>query len=656
MSRSLRALVLGLCLLSPVRSWAQPAGSSDQPPRLDPIVVTPTKTDLPLSDAATSITVIDQQAIEARQVTEMIDVLSTVPGLHVSEQNSRGGLSFVEPRGAPFSFNQVLIDGVKLNLSGGVINWAGLSLVNFDRVEVLRGPQSGLYGVDAAGSVIQFFTTRGEGPVRATLSAGAGNQATFEEMATVQGGIGPFGYSFGVHRVDTDGNLRINSDFRSTTVSGRVDWTRPKAVELTASLRFADSRHEVPVFVGGDRFVPLDPHQFVEQERLLLSGRATHWIAPWWRHTLQLGYVRQHITLVDPFDPGLDFLAVTSENLERRYSADYFWTIAMPPLAGIESFVTAGVAYEYERIDQVVTLGEPFPRMAVPSDDSRDLWSFYLQTQLDWKKRLFLIPGFRVDRSSVFGTEISPRVSAGAVFPVTRTKLRAGYGSGVRAPSFAQLIGDGGIGFVIGNPDLRPERARSWEVGIDQPLVKSRAEVSATYFSSRFEDLITFVAGGFPSNVQTAVARGVEVSATVRPLEGLAIRGAYTYLETEIVSNGGIGVTESPRGAPLVRQPTHGGSVVVEYVRDRLQTGVTVLYVGEREDVDVLGVAPRRVRLGEYIRADAAASYTLVKDVGRLRTLDLFARIRNLSDERYEDFFGFRAPRRTFLVGVRTSF
>jgi vitamin B12 transporter len=249
-------------------------------------------------------------------------------------------------------------------------------------------------------------------------------------------------------------------------------------------------------------------------------------------------------------------------------------------------------------------------------------------------------------------------VAAAAVIPQTRTKVRAAYGEGVRAPSFAQLIGDGGIGFVTANPNLRPERADSWEIGLDQSLAGGRAELGVTYFHTRFDDLITFVAGASPSsqNVQAAEAQGVEFTARFRPVPGLTITGAYQYLRTKVLDNGGVAVTESPRGAPLPRQPTHGGSLTLDYVRDRLTANLTGIFVGEREDVNVLTAPPRRVTLAAYARVDTAISYVLLKDVGHLRTLGLFGKVRNLTDERYEDFFGFRAPGRTVLVGLRATF
>jgi outer membrane receptor protein involved in Fe transport len=142
----------------------------------------------------------------------------------------------------------------------------------------------------------------------------------------------------------------------------------------------------------------------------------------------------------------------------------------------------------------------------------------------------------------------------------------------------------------------------------------------------------------------------------VRPISGLTVIAAYTYLRTEILDNGGISVTESPKGAPLVRQPTHGGSLTVAYARDRLTASVTGVFVGERQDVDALTVPSRRVSLPGYARFDAAVSYVLLKDVAHLRALTLFGNARNLTNARYEDFFGFSSPRATFLVGLRASF
>jgi vitamin B12 transporter len=628
---------------------------ADEPAtQLDPVVVTATKTPRPAATVGASITIIDEDDIRLRQSTEIVDLLPSVPGLRLVEQGGRGGLAFLEPRGAGFTFTQVLVDGVKFNDAGGVMNFAGLSLVNFDRIEILRGPQSGLYGADAAGAVIQFFTRRGDGPMRSEVWAGAGNRETFEETGTLAGSIGPLGLSFGVHRVDTAGD-RIHSEFTSTTVSARADVGRPDDVELTLSLRYVDSHVDIPVLVGGDRFVPLDPHQFVDQERLLVSARVGHWLRPGWKQTLQLGYVRHGADIVDPFDAGLDFAAVRATPLEQRYSADYFWTITLPNIADIGFLLTIGAAYERETGEQRVVIGAPISavrELAV----ARETYSGYAQLQTEWRKRLFLTGGFRVDQSSVFGTAVTPRVAVVAIVPVTETRLRSAYGEGIRAPSFIQLFGDG-VGFINGNRDLRPERSRSWEAGVDQPF-GTRAHLSATYFNARLDDLVVSIPGGVPGsfNVGSATARGVEVSAKAYLTDWMALTGAYTYLRTEILENRGIAVAEVPKGASLLRQPTHWGSLSAEVNWWRFSGSLTGIFVGEREDFNAVVSPDRRVRLAPYARLDAAVSYELVRSWGWLESLEVFGRARNLTDEAYEDIHGFSSAGVSYLGGIRARF
>lgn len=622
---------------------------------LEPVVVTGTKVPTSAATLGSSLTVIEADELRVRQNVETVDALRTVPGLYVTEQGTQGTIATVEPRGAGLTFNQVLVDGVKLNDAGGVMNFAGLSLVNFDRIEVLRGPQSGLYGPDAAGSVIQYLTIRGHGPFHAEVSSGAGNLGTFEEIATMAGSTGPLGLSLGVHREDTDGDLR-HSEFRSTTLSTRGDFARTDDLELTLALRYVNSHADLPVLVGGDRFVPLNPHQFVDQERFLSSLGGTQRIAPGWTHTLQLGYARHGADIVSRFDPGVNLFGSHATALEQRYSADYFWAITPPRVGEVSTVLTVGTAYEKEIGDQRVVVG---PRLDSTREISvaRELYSGYLQEQLNWRRRVFLTTGFRVDSSSVFGLAITPRVAAAAFLPLTETRLRSAYGKGIRAPSFIQLFGDG-VGFVNGNRALRPERAQSWEVGVDQPVARLRSEVSMTYFQTRFDDLIVTVPGATPGsfNVARAEASGVEASLKANPIAWLTVTLAYTYLKSKILDNGGIDVAESPKGAPLLRQPRHWGSATADLRWRGTKASLTGIFVGTREDFNVVASPSRRVHLPPYSRFDAAVSHELMRDRASLRTLEIFGRVRNFTDARYEEVYGFSAPGVHYLFGLRARF
>ncbi|MGH3086745.1 MAG: TonB-dependent receptor plug domain-containing protein, partial [Rubrobacteraceae bacterium] len=217
-------------------------------------------------------------------------------------------------------------------------------------------------------------------------------------------------------------------------------------------------------------------------------------------------------------------------------------------------------------------------------DESRDAQAFYSQLILDWRERVTLVAGFRLDESSTFGTEINPRVGLSYRLPAIETKLRASYGTGIKAPSFIENFGTGSP-FVVGNPDLGPERSESWEVGFDQPLPFDDypAEISATYFSADFDDLIGFVFGSTSSflNIQRARSRGVEVALRIVTPIGIGFRGSYTYLDTEVVDSGDLGGTLFVEGEPLLRRPEHFGAFTVDYTAERWTASFNLTVKGQ---------------------------------------------------------------------------
>lgn len=627
---------------------------------LGPVVVTATKTEVPVKQVAASVTVITKEEIAARQATQVSDLLRDVPGLSVTQQSSRGSIVTVFPRGGNSNFNLVLIDGVKVNDAGGFFDFSDLSTDNIERIEIIRGPHSALYGSDAMGSVIQIFTKRGKGTPRVEASFAGGNLKTFEEKLNLSGGAGQFDYLLGLGRSDSNGSLPINNHFGETTVSSRVGFALDKVLDLSLAVRFTDSHLNFPTGTGGDRFGLLDPNQSSDQQRLLVSGKASHSLTPWWQQTLQLGWYRRNFAFDDPFNSGLDFSAFHSKNEERRLSMDYFWNLTTPTALDVSGLFTAGFAFEREEFTQRAAATETDFPFSSANDASRDNKAGYLQGQFDWKKQLFLTAGFRVDDNSTFGIEVTPRVSVAYLVPFTETKLRAAYGKGIKEPSFVENFGDGSQ-FVVGNPNLRPERAKSWEVGLDQPALHGLADFSATYFHNRFEDLIAFIftpTPGCPAsfcNVQKARAEGVELAATIRPGYGLTLSGAYTFLDTKVLDDGGIGGAVLPKGEPLLRRPRHAGSLSIDHVWHRLHTNLTATFVGDRPDIftDPATFETRRVTADSYTTVDLAASYTLLKDTLHLQNLTLFGKIQNLFNADYEQVFGFSAPGTTFLLGLK---
>src|SRR5688572_17235641 len=220
---------------------------------LDPVVVTGTQVALPVSELPSAVTVIDRQEIESRQVTDVPQLLRTVPGLSVTQSGSRGGTTFVFPRGGNANFNLVLVDGVPVNNAGGDYDFSDLTTDNIERIEIIRGPQSALYGSNAIGAVIQIFTRRGKGPAQGEADLTAGTFNTYEGRGTVSGGTERFGGSLGLGYVSTSGFLPINNDYRNFTLSSGLDYQPIEALKLAFTARYSDSHFAFPTESGGDR-------------------------------------------------------------------------------------------------------------------------------------------------------------------------------------------------------------------------------------------------------------------------------------------------------------------------------------------------------------------------------------------------------------------
>jgi vitamin B12 transporter len=236
----------------------------------------------------------------------------------------------------------LLIDGVKANQAGGGFDFSDLTTDEVDRIEIVRGPQSALYGSDAITSVVQLFTRRGEGPLGARFGFAGGEFETFEEHAGISGGTERYGYAINVGRIDTDGILDFNNRYGNTTVASRFDWSPIETLDLTTTVRFNDSRFEFPSEPRGDRFPPLDPNQSGERDRLIVGPRAVWNPYSWWRHALQLGLYREDRSFDDPFDPEVDFGSFASDTTEERLSTDYHSTFFLPSLAGLTPTMTLG--------------------------------------------------------------------------------------------------------------------------------------------------------------------------------------------------------------------------------------------------------------------------------------------------------------------------
>ena len=264
--------------------------AADEPVELEPIIVTATRLETPIDRFPFRCPWWKARTSSARRSRTRSRSCATFRASPSCRVGSRGGATSLFVRGGESDFNQVLIDGVRgMNPAGGLFDFSDLTTEGIDRIEIVRGPQSALYGSDAITSVVQLFTRRGDGPLGARFGFAGGEFETFEEHAGISAGTERYGYAINVGRIDTDGILDFNNRYGNTTVASRFDWSPIETLDLTTTVRFNDSRFEIPSRDPGDRFPPLDPNQVSERKRLVVGPRAVWNPYPWWRHALQLG-------------------------------------------------------------------------------------------------------------------------------------------------------------------------------------------------------------------------------------------------------------------------------------------------------------------------------------------------------------------------------
>lgn len=634
----------------------------DSVPIMDETLVTATRTETPVRELGVSTTVITEEEINERQAVDVLEVLRDVLGFNLLRNGGRGSATSLFIRGGENNFTKVLIDGVSVNLGGGAFDFGSLLTENFERIEIVRGPQSALYGSDAISGVINFITKPGEG--KPSLHAATSNGTYLkgdknyigEQRVGFTGANEWIGASLAYARVDDNGFLDVNQDYENNTFSGRVDLTPRDNIHLTFTGRYTDAENQFPTEDAGDKYSPLDPNQVLKADDWVSGIQGQYRMRPWLEHVAMFGYHSNELDFDDPEDlPADSFGAFFSETQETRYSVDYHFNIRYPASETIRSTFTAGFEYLKENYDQKtrsIFLG--FESVDALEED-RDNRGWYAQEQLTLFKHLHLTAGARYEDNGEFGNEFVPRGSVAYELAQTGTIFRGAAGKGFKTPTFTENFSRG---FATGNPDLNPEKSFSWEAGVDQALWKNKLIVGVTYFDQKFDDLITFINRPDPQpdfeNIQAAESKGIELTAFCRPGLGFSFGGSYTYLDTEVTDDGGQGGASSPfeEGNDLLRRPHHTASSFVNWARDGFQIRLDGLYVGERDDLDFRTFPANRVTLDDYFVVNLAAAYTFNLNHRYIKDFKIFGKLQNLLDETYQETFGFSAPDPSFRIGL----
>jgi vitamin B12 transporter len=617
----------GLALLPAPRA----ARATDaQPP--ETVVVAATRLPTPELEVASSVTVVTADDIAARQERTFVDLLKDVPGLNVVQEGGPGGQTSVFIRGTNSNHVKVLIDGIDVSdpsNANAAFDFGQLLTQDIERVEVLRGPQSGLYGSDAIGGVISVTTTAGSGPLKAAASVEGGSFETFNQTAGLSGSQDGFHYSANVAHLHTGatpvtppdllvpGEQRNDDYYDNFTASTKLGLDVTPGFDLGLVARYTNTH----LRYTGEDFSVFPAIPAAEQSASNTSGfyglASAHLqsLAGAFSQTLALAFTRNETATLQP---QMLETVNTGERVKLDWQGVVRLTAAHTLLLGLE-----------EARDEI----------SAPLSASTRIASGYAELLSQLGDRWFTSLNARYDHDDLFGGKATYRFAPAYLLRESDTKLKASVGTGFKAPTLSQLF-QNFPPFFFANPHLQPESSVGWDAGFEQGLAGARVRLGATYFHNRIHDLITGnVTGTSWANVGRATTDGVESFVSYQPLRALSVRLDYTYTEA----------TDEVLQEELLRRPKHKVNLIATWqATGALLLNLDVLAVSGWVDGNRDFSIPRLDTPG-YATVSLAASFALS------RYLTLFGRIDNLLDRRYESPVGFLQPGFGAYAGIKAQ-
>ena len=639
--------LLLLVLFIPASSFGESSTTSSDVQVLEPVVVSATKTPVPLRQVTSAVEVLTEEDLKQRQVKTLLEAFRLTQGTSVLQNGGPGGIANVRIRGGTSSQTLVLVDGAIVNSATlGAFNFAHLTTDNIEKIEIVRGAQSTLWGADALGGVINITTKRGQGSPKAGAFFEYGSFNTLREGGHLSGSQGPFDFSFALSRWDTTGISQINDRrgatehdaYRNWQASSRAGMALPRDGRLDFNFRWWKASLNIDNSFGPSDVIGARN----DSEQFIFSGQYRQSWTDWWTHGLTLSRSQD----TGRFDPGTS---------QRNLSTG----MTRVPFGGPnETRVQANrIESQHDfRLNQHVTLtaGYQFREQIGENDTglSEKIVSSHAgfgQMQLNLFDRFFATAGVRHDAYNVFGDATTYRVTGGYLVKETNTKIRSSYATGFRAPTINELFWPD-----FGNPDLEPEKSQSFDVGVDQTLLAGRMTISGGYFWNRYRDLIQtiqsapvcgtgpFGANYCPINVASAKSQGWEAMVNVvmireQPwMKRLELKGQYTMTLTHDLMT----------GARLRRWPVDQASLSLYYQPvDSLNMILDFRFAGSQFN-DRENTQP----VSSFNVVNLAVNYDLSDQ------FQAYVRVDNLFDEEYEEILFFGTPSRSVFGGIRANF
>jgi vitamin B12 transporter len=605
------------------------------------VVVSPTGIVTPVEQIASSVTVITAKDIERDQRRTLPDALSTVPGLNVVQSGGPGGQTSIFMRGTNSNHTKVLIDGIDASDPSNpnrTFDIGQMLTSDIQQIEVLRGPQSGLYGADALGGVISIITKKGEGPPRATGSIEGGSFGTFNQTAALSGAQDRINYSFNVaHFRATDvpvtplellppGQKAIGNNYDNMTYSTKLGADVSENLTLNAVARYTDAT----LRFTGDTFDPVTFASFpsAAQSTQIVHQLNTRGEAVWSvfdgriKNYFGVNYTNNWNYNISPGDAAA---AITTGD---RVQYDWHTVAQLAPY----HTVVIGAEHQTETLQTSTVSAQNVNKAG------------YVELQSQFANRLFLVENIRQDDNDRFGEHPTYRLAPALIVPFTETKLKASYGTGFKAPTLNQLFVNFPAFFFFANPNLKPEESTGYDAGFEQPVFNDRVRFGSTYFHNNIQNLIQSVSDPVTfsstlANIGHATTEGTESFVSARITDRVRVRADYTFTRA----------VDTDAGLELLRRPKEKWSTnVIWNPIDPLTLSATLLHTGSFVDASRDFSIPRLLAPG-YTVLNLAAEYVVTDQ------LKVFGRVDNATNVHYQNPTGFLQPSLGVFGGIRVA-
>ncbi len=637
------------------------------------VVVSASQVNRPLSYTPDSVTVIDGDDLRAKQIDTVSEGLRLVPGLTVTQGGGKGGVTSLFPRGGESNFTLVIIDGVRVNTFGGGFDFAHLPTVDIERIEVVRGPQSALYGSDAIGAVVHVITKRG-GPNRTSGLVERGSFGTSRAAGTVSGSYGAWHWGASGERLATDGFTGqapatgepvTNDDYQRKIGSFRFGWDGSRDIRISGFGHLSSYERGFPGPFGSDprgHVRTIDTVSRGKNDMQLLSMAAAVPLNDRITEHLHVSWSNHDGVFTNPFG--------VSESESRRVTVRGQTDMMISPSLGL----SAGGELHHEQAESSFITGPDASRAPI----KRRTVGAFGELRYEVSERFYVTAGVRAEQirrdalspdPNAFSprpafnpnsiVSVNPKLSVAYFLRPERqqkqywTRLHGSAGTGIRPPDAFEIA-------FTDNPTLKPERNRSLEFGIEQTIAGGAIILDGTGFLNRYDDLIVAVGRSLQDasrfrtdNISNARTQGLELAVSARTPWGLEATVTYTWLDTEILAvdrSSGQAPPPFRVGDTLLRRPHHQSTVDLVYRKGPLTAFGRLLARGRSLDVEP--------SFGAFDGLFINPGHSVVNLGGTLTVmtgLDLFARITNLLDHGYEEVFGFPAPGRGAIIGVQVA-